>query len=131
MDTVLVPVRYPLSGQSITTLSNAIDIADERDAELIVLHVSLYQLGNRVTVDDLKNDVQRTIGSIHNVRYLVRNGFLVEQGIVEEIADERADVVVIGNKHLSGWKRGLNWLRSKPNIAEYLERHVDCEIIVV
>ena len=131
MDTVLVPVRYPISGHSVTTLSQAIDIAAERDAELIVLHVSLYQLGNRVTVDDLKNDVQRTVGTVHNVRYLVRNGFLVEQGIVQEVADERADVVVIGNKHLSLWKRGLNWLRSKPDIGEYLERHVDCEIVVV
>lgn len=131
METVLVPVRYPLSGQSIATLSRAVELVEDRDAELIVLHVSLYQLGNRVTVSDLKREVEREVGRLRNARYLVHNGFLVEQGILEEVADERADIVVIGQNHLSWWKRALKRVRSKPDIAGYLDDHVDCEIVVV
>lgn len=131
METVLVPVRYPLSDHSIHTLSEARDIADERDAELIVLHVNLYQNGDRVTQRELKRAVEATLGTLSNGRYVVRRGFLVEEGILEELAAANADVAVIGQKQLGRWRRALNRLRSDPDIATYLRNRIDCEIVVV
>ncbi|WP_197409713.1 universal stress protein, partial [Haloferax profundi] len=43
MTRVVVPVRYPLSRHSRATLEEAVRVARERDAELTVLHVDLYQ----------------------------------------------------------------------------------------
>jgi hypothetical protein len=48
MTRVLVPVRYPLSRHSKATLEAALDVARERDGELTVLHVDLYQNGREV-----------------------------------------------------------------------------------
>lgn len=131
METVLVPVRYPLSTHSQHTLGEAIDIAQERDAELIVLHVNLYQAGNRVTRTELKREVERAFGRLPSTRYVVRRGFLVEEGILEELADSFADVAVIGQKQLGPWRRTLNRLRSDPDVATYLRDRIDCEIVIV
>ncbi len=54
MTLVVVPVRYPLTSHSKATLGEAIRIADERDAELTVLHVNLYQNNDNVTRTELK-----------------------------------------------------------------------------
>ena len=130
METVLVPVRYPLTRHSRNTLDRAIEIAEDRKAELIVLHVNLYQNGDRITRIDLKRAVENEVGRLPHARYIVRRGFLVEEGILEELADEKADVVVIGHKQLGRWKRAMRRLRSDPNIANYLRERVDCEIVV-
>ena len=131
METVLVPVRYPLSQHSRATLSRAIEMQDERDGELIILHVNLYQNGRQITRSELKRAVEREFGRLPRARYTVRRGFLVEEGILEEIADERADVAVIGHKQQGRLERALRRLRSDPDIAQFLKKRVDCEIEVV
>lgn len=131
METVLAPVRYPLSEHSRHTLSEAARIAEQRDAELTILHVNLYQNGERVTRSELKRAVEDELGPLSNTRYVVRRGFLVEETIVEEIAAENADVAVIGHKQLSRWRRTINRLLDDPDIAEYLKERVTCELIVI
>ncbi len=131
MGTVLVPVRYPLSQTSRHTLEQAIGIAEEREAEVIVLHVDLFQNGDHVTRTDLKREVEQVVGRVPRARYVVRRGFLVEEGILEELADSVADVAVIGQKQLGRWRRALNRMRSDPDIAEYLQDRIECEIVVV
>lgn len=130
MTTVVVPVRYPISSHSRHTLEEALRITDERDGELIVLYINLYQNGERVTRMNLKRAVESIFGRIPNARYVVRRGFLVEEGILEELADENADVIVIGKKQLGRWRRAVNRLRSDPDIANYLRDRIDCEIVV-
>jgi hypothetical protein len=63
MVTVLVPVRYPLSDHSRSTLRTALDVAEERGAELVVLHVDLYHEGADVTRSKLKAEVEREFDS--------------------------------------------------------------------
>ena len=43
MSLVVVPVRYPPSSHSAATLREAVRVAEERDADLTILHVDLYQ----------------------------------------------------------------------------------------
>lgn len=131
MTLVVVPVRYPLSSHSTATLREAVRIAEERDAELTVLHVDLYQDSHNVTRSELKRAVERKFGRINRARYVVRKGFLVEESILEEVAAEKADVVVIGSKQAGRWRRTLQKLLSDPDIDEYLREKLDATVITV
>ena len=131
MTCVVVPVRYPLSEHSRRTLSEAVSVAEERDAALTVLHVNLYHKGRDVSRAELKRAVEREFGSLPQTRYVVREGFLIEETILEEVAAERADVVVIGHKQAGRWRRMLRKLTSDPNVDSYLRQKIDAEIITV
>ncbi|WP_313695778.1 universal stress protein [Halorarum halobium] len=131
MTLVVVPVRYPLSKHSKATLTEAIRIAEERDATLTILHVDLYQNSSEVTWTDLKRAVQREFGSIPSARYVVRKGFLVEETILDEVAAEAADMVVIGAKQASRWRRTLQRLFSDPDVESYLREKLDATVITV
>lgn len=131
MSLVVVPVRYPLSKHSRRTLERAIEVARERDASLTVLHVDLYQNGKKVTRIDLKTAVENVFGRLENVRYVVRTGFLVEESILDEVAAEDADAVVIGSQQASRLRRIFRRFTDNPNIDRYLRTHLDCEVITV
>jgi len=128
---VVVPVRYPLTEHSRATLAQAIDIATERDAALTVLHVNLYQGGDRTTRRELKEAVEAEFGKLSNARYVVRKGLLVEETILEEVAAEEADVVVIGKKQAGRWRQMIRRLVDDPDVEQYLQTELDCDIITV
>lgn len=131
MTLVVVPVRYPLSRHSKATLEEAVRIADERDADLTVLHVDLYQENRGVTRAELKAAVEREFGSLDRTRFVVRKGFLVEETILEEVAAEGADVVVIGTKQASRWRRMLQRFLDDPDIETFLREKLDATVITV
>lgn len=131
MSLVVVPVRYPPSAHSEATLREAVRIAEERDADLTVLHVDLYQNSNNVTRTELKRAVERRLGRLDRTRYVVRKGFLVEETILEEVAAEGADVVVIGSKQAGRWRRMVQKLLSDPDIDSFLREKLDSTVITV
>jgi nucleotide-binding universal stress UspA family protein len=131
MTLVVVPVRYPLSKHSKATLKEAIRIAEEREGELTVLHVDLFQENRNVSRAQLKREVESELGWIERARYVVRQGFLVEETIMEEVAAENADVVVIGSKQAGRWRKMLNKLFQSPDVGKYLEEKLDCTVITV
>ena len=129
MSRVIVPVRYPLSKHSKRTLAEAIRIATESEAELTVLHVNLYQDGGQVRRADLRRAVEREFGTLERARYVVRSGFLVEETILEEVAAEGADVVVIGHKQVGRWRSMVRRLVGDPDIEAYLRKELDCRVV--
>jgi nucleotide-binding universal stress UspA family protein len=131
MTLVVVPVRYPPSSHSEATLREAVRVAEERDADLTILHVDLYQNSGGVSRSDLKREVERRLGRFDRARYVVRRGFLVEETILEEIIAEGADVVVIGSKQAGRWRRMVQKLLSDPDIDTYLRGELDCTVITV
>jgi K+-sensing histidine kinase KdpD len=131
MTQVVVPVRYPLSDHSAETLTEAIRIANEEEAALTILHVNLYQDGNRATRSQLKNAVETEFGSLPFARYTTRDGLLVEESILEEIAAEEADIVVIGKKQAGRWRQMIRRLIDDPDIEQYLQEKLDCEVVTV
>ncbi|MFP8954943.1 universal stress protein [Natrialbaceae archaeon A-arb3/5] len=131
MALVVVPVRYPLTKHSRRTLERAIEVSRDRDAALTILHVNLYQSGKKVTRIDLKNTVERAFGTLENARYVVRSGFLVEESILDEVAAEDADAVVIGGRQASRLRRIFRRFTDNPDIDRYLRTHLDCEVITV
>ena len=131
MTQIVVPVRYPLSEHSRATLAEAIDIADEKDASLTVLHINLYQNGKRVSRSQLKQAIESEFGQLANTRYSVRSGLLVEESILEEIAADDTDIVVIGKKQVSRWRKMIERITDDPDVETYLRERVNCEIITV
>jgi len=131
MPQVVVPVRYPLSENSRATLAEAIQIADEEDAALTVLHVNLYQNSHRVDRTELKRAVEQSFGHVPRTRYVVRSGILVEETILDEIAAQGADIVVIGSKQASRWRKMIRRLVDDPDVEEFLREELDCEIVTV
>jgi nucleotide-binding universal stress UspA family protein len=131
MSLVVVPVRYPLSKHSKATLEEAVRIAEERDADLTVLHVDLFQDNRSVSRVDLKREVESKLGRLERARYVVRRGFLVEETIMDEVAAENADAVVIGSKQAGRWRKMLNKLFEAPDVGQYLEDQLDCTVITV
>ena len=131
MTLVVVPVRYPLTDHSEATLREGVRVAAERDADLTVLHVDLYQNAGGVSRSDLKRAVERRLGRLTRARFAVRRGFLVEETILEEVVAEDADVVVIGSKQAGRWRRMVQKLLSDPDIDAYLRGQLDCTVITV
>ena len=131
MTLIVVPVRYPLSEHSAATLREAIALSEDRNAELSILHVDLYQNSRNVTRTDLKQAVEDEFGELDNARYVIRRGFLLEETILEEIVGEQADLVVIGSRQAGRWQRMLRKLRSDPDIGNFLKGELDCTVITV
>ena len=129
MTQVVVPVRYPLTEHSRATLAEGIDVAEERDADLAVVHVNLYQQGRRITRRDLKRTVEDEFGHLPRTRYVVRSSLLVEETILEEIAAQKADVVVIGKKQASRWRSMIRRLVDDADVERFLREEVDCEVV--
>lgn len=131
MSRVIVPVRYPLSDHSRRTLERAVETAAERDGELTVMHVDLYQSSGTVTRTQLRRAVVEALGHVPRTRYVVRKGFLVEETILEEVASESADVVVIGERQAGRFQRMLKRVFEGPEVDRYLAERLDCEIVTV
>lgn len=131
MTQVVVPVRYPLTEHSRNTLSEARRIAEEHDGSLTVLHVNLYQKGKAITRSQLKAAIESEFGTLSNTRYSVRKGLLVEESILEEVAAEGADIVVIGKKQVGRWRRMIQRLTDDPDIENFLRERLDCQIVTV
>ncbi|GGN90021.1 MULTISPECIES: universal stress protein [Haloarcula] len=131
MPQVVVPVRYPLSENSRATLAEAIRVAEEADADLTVLHVNLYQNGHKISRSQLKSAVEREFGHLRRTRYVVRSGMLVEETILDEVAAQDADVVVIGDKQVSRWRSMVRRLVDDPDIEHFLREELDCDVVTV
>jgi len=131
MTQVVVPVRYPLSEHSRATLERAIEIADERDAALTVIHVNLYHDNRQTSRSQLRESVEREFGQLPRTRYVVRNGLLVEETLLDEIAGADADVVVIGKKQVSRWRKMIRRLVDDPDIERFLRTELDTEVVTV
>ena len=131
MPQVVVPVRYPLTKNSRRTLAEAIRVAETEDADLTVLHVNLYQDSTRVSRAELKQAVEREFGHLPQTRYTVRSGMLVEETILDEVAAEEADLVVIGSKQVSRWRDMIRRLVDDPDIERFLRQELNCDIVTV
>jgi len=131
MTQIVVPVRYPLTKHSRETLAEAIRIAEAEDGSLTVLHVDLYQSGKHVSRSQLKAAVESEFGRLPNARYSVRKGLLVEETILDAVASEEADIVVIGEKQASRWRQMVRRLVDDPDVETFLRSQLDARVVTV
>lgn len=133
---ILVPVRYPLTKNSRSTVERALDLkrdAEQDDAEvpeLVFLHVDLFQKEGDVSRKQLRREVERGF-NIGEASYVVRRGFLVEETILDEAASRDADVIVIGRTRSGKLRRALSRLiGNDPDIEEFLRKNLDVRLEV-
>lgn len=127
---ILAPVRYPLDDRSRGTLERAVAIAGERDDELVVLHVDLFQDSKDVSRTALANAVDELVADVPTT-YVVRQGFLVERSILEEAANQGVDTIVIGRTGVGRLRRTMRRLiGNDPDIEGFLRENLDVEIEV-
>lgn len=130
---VLVPVRHPLTGNSRTTVENAIRLREEaeEEADLIFLHVDLFQNEGSVSRKQLREEVESEFET-GRASYVVRRGFIVEETILDEAANRDADVIVIGRTRSGKLRRALRRLvGNDPDIEEFLRENLDVRLEVV
>jgi nucleotide-binding universal stress UspA family protein len=56
---------------------------------------------------------------------------LVEETILDEVAAEGADIVVIGSKQVGRWREMIRRLADNPDIEQYLREKLACDVVTV
>lgn len=124
------------SGTAAAAVAHAVELAAKLNAEIIV--VSAYQAPREgvppfveqgVSGIDvgrgLLEDVVKRYGSGVNLRTVLREGAPAD-AIIEAAEEEKADVIVVGNRGMTGAKRRV--LGSIPNAVSH---HAPCHVLIV
>lgn len=130
---ILVAVSYPLKEQSVRTLQRAIDLADDQgEAALAVLHVNIIHKNEHVTQEALARAVEHEVGPLANATYDVRDAFLLEEAVLYEAVQQKADYVVIGKDTRAWWRRILSHrLGIDVDLEVFLQKHLNATLVVV
>ena len=126
------------SGTAAGAVRHAVDLAKATGAELIVMSVygapkdapspfgepDAGPAGIEVA-KGLLEDVQKHYGDEVKLRTLAREGHAAD-AIIDTCAEERVDVVVVGNRGMTGAKRYV--LGSVPNAVSH---HAPCHVLIV
>ena len=130
--TILVPIRYPLTDQGARTLAAAGRMAHEHaPADLRVLHVNLLQNGSNTQTAELTQAISSTLDDVEAL-VSTRQGFLVEEIILEEATQIDANVIVVGTNQRAVWRRVLSRLLGNgTEVGAYLRDHTPTEIEIL
>lgn len=129
---VLVPIRYPLTAQSMQTLERASELTAEYNArELNVLHVNLFQYDEHATVQEIHRAIEPIVAG-QPVTVNVVRGFLIEEVIQDEAERIQADLIVMGQNTKASWRRLLSRiLGNEPAVANHLQSTTDAAVEVI
>jgi nucleotide-binding universal stress UspA family protein len=129
--TTLVSVRYPLNTDSRRTIQRGLDHVADEDGSLIILHVTLLQNGDRLTRQALQNAVEAEFGEIP-AHYIVRQGYVLEEAIIDEAARQTADRVIVGKTKRGRIRRRLGQLFGLyPDLEAELTQNLSTTLEVV
>lgn len=131
---ILVPIRYPLTVHSTRTLEFAQQLAQEQaeEAHMYVLHVNLFHYYEDVKKEEIRQAIKPILNKTP-ITVLTRQGFLVEETILDEASKLEIDIIVIGENQHTWWRRLLARLfNSGPSISSYLQEntgHIDVNVV--
>jgi len=129
--TTLVSVRYPLSEDGHRTIQRGLDHVSDDGDSLIVLHVTLLQNGDKLNRQQLREAVEREFGEIPT-HYVVRQGYVLEEAIIDEAARQNADRVIVGKTKRGRIRRRLGQLFGLyPDLETELTRNLKTTLEVV
>ncbi|RJX41975.1 universal stress protein [Halonotius aquaticus] len=130
MTTTLVSVRYPLTADSYRTIQRGRELTDD-GGSLIVLHISLLQNGERATRSELQAAVEDELGEI-GAHYIVRQGYVLEEAIIDEAARQNADRVLVGKTKRGRFRRWVGQLLGLyPDLEAALTENLGTRLEVV
>lgn len=130
--TILAPIRYPLtkaSTQTLTFANNLLGLEDK--GEIYVLHVNLFQNGDRTR----RKDIQQAISPLfedHTPNVITRSGFFVEETISTEATEIGADIIIVGRSQKPKWRRLISALiGNEPAVEAHLREQTNATVEVV
>lgn len=130
MTTTLVSVRYPLTADSHRTITRGLEYVDDDDS-LIILHVTLLQNGERITRQELQDAVESSFEDI-SAHYIVRQGYVLEEAIIDEAARQNADRVLVGKTKRGRIRQKFGELLGLyPNLERELAESLSTKLEVV
>lgn len=129
---VLVPIRFPLTDRNKRALERALElIEDDPMASLTILHLNSVPSNEHVTRRDLRTAIEGEYGTIR-ADYVIRDGFLVEEAILEEANRDEITHVVISEARQKKWVDSLlELLDVSVDIEAFLRANLDTELVVV
>ena len=131
MATTLASVRYPLNDDSHRTIKRGLGHLTDSDDSLIVLHVALLQNGEKIGRDTLRMAVEAEFGELP-AHYIVRQGYVLEEAIIDEAARQHADRVLVGKTKRGRISRRLGQLFGLyPDLEAELSRNLSTTLEVV
>ena len=131
MSTTLVAVRYPLTSAGYRTIQRGVELADQEGGSLLVLHVSLLQNKSRISRQELRQSVESELGEI-NAHYVVRQGYVLEEALVDEVARQDVDRVLLGQTRRGPIRRRLGRLLGLyPDLEAELRQSLNTTLEVV
>lgn len=130
--TILVPIRYPITDYGSRTLTAAKQLAQKHaPADLLVLHVNLFQNNENIQIDEITRAIAPILNGTES-SVIIRRGFLVEEIILEEATRFDADIIVIGKNQKAVWRRVLSQLTGNElAVTSFLQENVNDQIDVV
>jgi nucleotide-binding universal stress UspA family protein len=91
--------------------------------DLTVLHVNLYQKGSATQKREITRAVSETVDGV-NPSVMIRQGYLVEEEILKEATQLDADIIVVGAKQQTTWRKILSRVLSNdPEIGGFLREN--------
>jgi nucleotide-binding universal stress UspA family protein len=100
---VLIPVRYPLTDNNRRAIERGIDLVNgHENPELLVFHLNELQSDQRIGRKTLREAVEAEFDGI-DASYVVRDGFLVEEAIIEEAIRLEMDYIVLSTYRRNRW----------------------------
>lgn len=108
---ILTPLRYPLTAESTRTLAHAEEITSNTDNEqvqLFVLYVNIFQYHDDVQEAEIRQAITPHLHGV-SVAVVTRQGFLVEEVILDEAKQLDVDCIVIGKSQNPRWRQLLSW----------------------
>ena len=129
---VLIPVRHPLTEYNRNAIEKGLDIIkEESNPELVILHVNQLHKHENVTQSELRKTVQAEFGVI-SANYIVRDGFLVEEAILDEAIRLDVGHVVLSERRYAAWQQRLrDILDIGVDLESFINEHLDAEIHIV
>ncbi|WP_435072873.1 hypothetical protein [Halorubrum sp. HHNYT27] len=129
---ILIPVQYPLTDVNKRAIQRGIDLINGLDdSELLLFHLNEVQKGRRISRQSLREAVESAFKGI-NASYVVRDGFFVEEAIIEAAIQLEMDYILLSESRRDRWKRLLEAILDiEENPEQFIEDNTGIEVEVI
>lgn len=104
---ILIPVRYPLTDVNKRAIQRAMDLVEgHENPELLIFHMNEVQKDQRISRKMLREAVESLFDGLE-ASYVVRDGFFIEEAIIEEAIRLEMDYIVLSKYRRDRWKQLL------------------------
>jgi nucleotide-binding universal stress UspA family protein len=102
---VLIPVQYPLTTTNKRAIQHGMELIQGTDnPELMIFHLNELQSGPGASRKRLREAVETEFGDV-DASYVVRDGFLTEEAIIETALHYDMDWIVLSEGRRNRWRR--------------------------